>query len=120
VLFRSGIAGEPQQPNKTALAYAPNRIGRSSEWLNKGSGNTPLLGKREGSRDSIRGPKSRSYDDIALHLLSSRLACLRFGSSNPYIGFHLLSDDPLAYSRYDPYPPDTRLKHEGLKEAGAQ
>ena len=44
------------------------------------------------------GPPSRSYDYIALHLLSSWLACLRCGSSNPYVGFHLLSDDPLAYS----------------------
>jgi hypothetical protein len=54
--------------------------------------------KREGPRESVRGPKSRSYDDIALHLLSSWLGYLRCGSSNPYIGFHLLSDDPLAYS----------------------
>ena len=59
------------------------------------------------------GPKeSRSYDDIALHLLSSWLACLRFGSSNPYIGLHLLSDDPLAYSRHDAYPTSAKAKHE--------
>src|SRR5918994_1188962 len=61
--------------------------------MNRGSSH-----KREGPRESVRGPKSRSYDYIALHLLSSWLACLRCGSSNPYIGFRVLSDDPLAYS----------------------
>ena len=54
--------------------------------------------KEKGPGNLSGAPKSRSYDYIALHLLSSRLACLRCGSSNPYIGFHLLSDDPLAYS----------------------
>jgi hypothetical protein len=70
-----------------------------------GSGLNVLSVRRGGLRQKEKGPgnpsgapKSRSYDDSALHLLSSRLACLRRGSSNPYIGVHLLSDDPLAYS----------------------
>ena len=72
-------------------------------WMDmqgRGRDSPGLMGvqKEKGPGNLSGAPRSRSYDDIALHLLSSRLACLRCGSSNPYIGLHLLSDDPLAYS----------------------
>ena len=54
--------------------------------------------QEEAPEVNLRGLRTRSSDYIALRLLLSRLACLRYENRDSYIAFHLPSDGSLAYS----------------------